>query len=189
MPLASSLRRDRRAGHAGKDQEPGRSGRLLLAGRGTGDQSPGRESKPKEGTAERGRPSGKHGLGRGGTGVQKSERFVVPMKRGNQPTGPRGGKGAPNHRAIRGKDERDTGLDEHLNETGTDSNAGAGASWDGVDNTRPPHRHRLVARGVPPHAKKTGPRASTGRALPSTRRTWRATSSRCSNARSREFCP
>jgi len=47
-------------------QEPGRSGRLLLAGRGTGDQSPGRESKPKEGTAERGKPSGKHGLGRGG---------------------------------------------------------------------------------------------------------------------------
>ena len=71
-------------------QEPGRSGSLLLAGRGTGDQSPGRESKPKEGTAERGKPSGKHGLGRGGTGIQKSERFVVPMKRGNQPPGPRG---------------------------------------------------------------------------------------------------
>src|SRR5712692_10464002 len=41
---------------------------------------------------------------------RKSECFVVPRKRGNRPEGPRGGKGAPEHGHVRGKDGGDSGL-------------------------------------------------------------------------------
>ena len=40
-----------------------------------------------------------------GTDGRKSELFVVPMKQGNQPEGPCGGKGEPSRRTVGGKDE------------------------------------------------------------------------------------
>lgn len=44
---------------------------------------------------------------RPGTDGRKSERLIVPRKRGNQPKGPRGGKEAPEHGTDRGKYGRD----------------------------------------------------------------------------------
>jgi hypothetical protein len=46
---------------------------------------------------------------RGGTGGGESERRIVPLKRGNRPEGPRGGKEAPGHETAGGTDARDTG--------------------------------------------------------------------------------
>ena len=45
---------------------------------------------------------------RGGTGGGESERRIVPLKRGNRPEGPRGGKEAPGHETAGGTDARDT---------------------------------------------------------------------------------
>jgi hypothetical protein len=45
---------------------------------------------------------------RRGRGDRMSECFLVPMKR-NQPEGPHGEKGAPEHGNVRGKDGGDTG--------------------------------------------------------------------------------
>jgi hypothetical protein len=50
-------------------------------------------------------------------GSRKSERLVIPVKRGNPPEGPRGGKGAPDHGTVGGKDEGDIELYNRLNET------------------------------------------------------------------------
>jgi hypothetical protein len=38
-----------------------------------------------------------------GKGGRKSECFILPQKRGDQPKGPRGGKGAPEHGNVRAK--------------------------------------------------------------------------------------
>ena len=45
---------------------------------------------------------------RGGKDGRESERFKVPVTRGNRPEGPRRGKGAPGHETVGGKDARDT---------------------------------------------------------------------------------
>ena len=52
-----------------------------------------------------------------GRGGRKSECFVLPKKRGNQPEGPRGGKGASEHGRVRGKDGGDIELHNRINET------------------------------------------------------------------------
>ena len=41
-----------------------------------------------------------------GTNGRKSECSIVPVKRGNHPEGPRGGKGAPDQRLVGEKDGR-----------------------------------------------------------------------------------
>jgi hypothetical protein len=46
----------------------------------------------------------------GGTGGGESEHFIVPLMRGNQPEGSRGGKEMPEHGTEGGNDGRDTGL-------------------------------------------------------------------------------
>ena len=45
---------------------------------------------------------------RGGTEGWESERFILPLTRGNRPEGPRRGKGAPGHETAGGKDAGDT---------------------------------------------------------------------------------
>lgn len=45
---------------------------------------------------------------RGETGVEQSERLVVPLKWGNRPKGPHRGKGAPGEGAVGGNDVRDS---------------------------------------------------------------------------------
>jgi hypothetical protein len=45
---------------------------------------------------------------RGGTGGGESERRIVPLRRGNRPSGPRGGKEAPGHETAGGIDAGDT---------------------------------------------------------------------------------
>jgi hypothetical protein len=45
---------------------------------------------------------------RGGRDGGESERRVVPLRRGNRPEGPRGGKEAPSHETAGGRDARDT---------------------------------------------------------------------------------
>ncbi len=74
---------------------------------------------PDGGTAERSASERSRGAG-------KSECLVLPEKRGNRPEGPRGGKGAPGHGTVGGKDGRDAELEHHLNQARTDSKAGAG---------------------------------------------------------------
>jgi hypothetical protein len=54
---------------------------------------------------------------RRGRDGRKSECFVLPRKRGNQPEGPRGGKGAPEHGYVRGQDGGDIELHNRINET------------------------------------------------------------------------
>jgi len=83
--------------HARVPQEPGRSRHLH------------REVELPRGAHERS----------GGAG--KSECLVVPAKRGSRPEGPRGGKGAPGHGTVGGKDDGDIGLRTHLHETRADS--------------------------------------------------------------------
>ncbi|MDB5351303.1 MAG: hypothetical protein JWN86_2550 [Planctomycetota bacterium] len=46
---------------------------------------------------------------RGGMGGRESERFIVPMTRGNRPEGPRRGKGTSCHETAGGNDAGDTG--------------------------------------------------------------------------------
>ena len=72
--------------------------------------------------------------------------------------------------------------DNRLNETTADSGAGEGSAGDGVHDARPPHRHRLAARGVPAHAQGRG--GGRGRTDGGGVRgaTWRTTSGRCSTA-------
>ena len=89
-----------------------------------------------------------------GKGGRKSECFTVPPKRGNQPKGPRGGKGAPEHGNVRGKDGGDIELHNRINETRADSETGARDAPGGIDDARPLHRHRLAARGVSTHAQE-----------------------------------
>jgi hypothetical protein len=64
----------------------------------------------------------------GETGDEQSECSVVLLKRGNQPKGPCGGKGASEDGTAGGKDERDFEPGQHLNETAADSASGAGRS-------------------------------------------------------------
>jgi hypothetical protein len=52
-----------------------------------------------------------------GKGGRKSECFVLPMRQGNRPEGPCGGKGAPGHGHVRGKDGGDIALHNRINET------------------------------------------------------------------------
>ena len=59
---------------------------------------------------------------------RKSERFIVPGKRGNPPEEPRGGRGAPGQRTVEGKEGGDAKLRNRLNETATDSEAGEGSN-------------------------------------------------------------
>src|SRR5215469_2883377 len=90
---------------------------------------------------------------RRGKGGRKSECLIVPMKRGNRPEGPRGGKGAPEHGHVRGKDGGDIGLHNRINETRADSEAGARDAAGGIDDACSAHRYRLAARGVSAHAQ------------------------------------
>ena len=50
-------------------------------------------------------------------GDEESEHLIVPMKPGNRPMGPGGGKGVPRHGIDGGKDAGDIGLHQHLDET------------------------------------------------------------------------
>jgi len=54
-------------------------------------------------------------------GGEQSECLIVPLKRGNRPKGPCGGKGASGHGTVGGTDDRDFEPDERLNRTATDS--------------------------------------------------------------------
>src|SRR5215469_2133097 len=78
---------------------------------------------------------------RRGRGGGKSECSTVPRKRGNQPEGPRGGKRAPEHGHVRGKDGGDTELHNRINETRADSKTGARDAAGGIDDTCPSYRH------------------------------------------------
>ena len=87
----------------------------------------------------------------GGTGGRESERSIVPMKLGNQPEGPSGGKGKPGQGPERGQDEGETALHDRLNETRTDSETGAGDARSGTHQPVPSHRRSLASRGVETH--------------------------------------
>jgi len=117
-------RRGRRAGHvhSGVLQEPGRSCRLRHeSGMGSPVNNPwlaavascGCENEAQGARRYREAKETKQ-RGRGG---RKSECFVLPKKRGNQPEGPRGGKGASEHGRVRGKDGGDIELHNRINET------------------------------------------------------------------------
>src|SRR4029077_1779457 len=73
----------------------------------------------------------------------ESELFVVPMKWGHRPMGPRGGKGESDYGSVGGKDGGDSELRQRLNETAADSKAGERTAGNGVDLSRSPHRRRL----------------------------------------------
>ncbi|MFO0616981.1 MAG: reverse transcriptase domain-containing protein [Polyangiaceae bacterium] len=59
---------------------------------------------------------------------------------------------------VEGSDERDSELEQHLHETRSDSENGAGEPRQGHHHTRALRRRRLVARGVPAHSKERGTR-------------------------------
>ena len=80
--------------------------------------------------------------------VRKSECLVVPMKRGNAASGPRGGKGAPEHGTEGGKDGGDTEPYNRLNETPTDSDAGEQLIQRRVREGVSPTRSETMSRGA-----------------------------------------
>jgi hypothetical protein len=90
-----------------------------------------------------------------GKGVRKSERSTVLMKLGNRPEGPSGGKGAPGCGTVNGKDNRHVKANKRLNETTTDSEAGAASAGYG-DGSIASHGPGVVRGGVPAHAKGRG---------------------------------
>ena len=79
---------------------------------------------------------------------EESERSIVPIKAGNRPKGPAGGKGAPVHTTVGGKDGRPTDAEHRLNETSTDSNTGQTDDRDGDALAVPPPRLRVAARSL-----------------------------------------
>ena len=61
---------------------------------------------------------------RGGKGGRKSELSTVPVKQGNQPEGPCGGRGEPGYGTTGGKDAGNIESRKRLNETTADSGNG-----------------------------------------------------------------
>jgi len=88
--LVPRSRRGRRARHA-REGSPG-----------TWEAQP--SPPPRGGTAKRRKTK------RGGMDGGESEHLIVPMKRGNCPEGPRGGKEVPGHGTAGGKDDGYTGI-------------------------------------------------------------------------------
>ena len=118
-------------------------------------------------------------------GGEKSERRSRSDEAG-EPTrrDPAEQRAAPGVGTDRRNDGRDTELANCLNETRADSETGEEHAGRGADHARSPHRHRLAARGAPPHAQgRCRGRRRTEREA-STQNDWRTTSSRCSTARS-----
>src|SRR5437667_211185 len=67
-----------------------------------------------------------------GKGVRESEHSIVPRKRGNVASEPRGGKGVPSHGTVGGKHAGCVGTRSRVNETTTDSRTGAAGSPTGT---------------------------------------------------------
>src|SRR6266545_2666593 len=63
---------------------------------------------------------------------RESEHSIVPAKRGNAASGPRGGKGVPSHGIVGGKHAGCFGTRSRVNETTTDSTAGAARPAHGI---------------------------------------------------------
>ncbi len=89
----------------------------------------------------------------GRRGGRESEHRVVPVKRGNSPRGPRGGKAVPDCGSVGGNDGRDIGLGSHLNATPTGSGAGEGDAASGAHDAGPSQRPRPAPRSVSSHAQ------------------------------------
>ena len=119
----------------GVPQEPGRSCRLYREKR---DGRPNNEEpRPHFGALDtvgerRGRArDGKRrakATKRGGKGGRKSELSTVPVKQGNHPEGPCGGRGEPGYGTTGGKDAGNIESRKRLNETTADSRTGEGST-------------------------------------------------------------
>src|SRR5262249_56283146 len=83
-----------------------------------------------------------------GTGGRESEHSIVPGKRGNAASGPRGGKGVPNHGTVGGKHGGCLGTRSRVNETTTDSTTGEARPAEGILRAGAPHPTSLAAPGV-----------------------------------------
>src|SRR5512144_1070192 len=75
------------------------------------------------------------------------------MTRGNSPEDPAEQSAVPRNRPVGGNDDRDTGLDKHLNETRTDSETGEGEARRRTDDARASHRPGVASRGASAHAE------------------------------------
>src|SRR4051812_37978804 len=132
-PVASVVRKGRAPGRKPRAQAP------LRCVRHGGE----RKARARDGNRQA------KGTKRGGTGNRKSELLTVPVKRGNQPEGPRGGRGKPGYGTTGGKDAGNTESRKRLNETTADSRTGEEGIGAGVHDAGPSHRSRAVAGSLP----------------------------------------
>ena len=93
----------------------------ITPAQGGGADLPGRDEQPSTGWYRQAKATK-----RGGRKGRDSEQPVVAEKAGNQPVGPAGAKGLPEHGVVGGKGHGNAESRFGLNETTTDSRAGEG---------------------------------------------------------------